>query len=184
MERGKTCYKDLATGETATDVPRGPSTWILTLCWFFLLAIITNDWRNYQFLLSVFYPSGMRLTGREYWIIYSGPGFFAVVWFASSPTPSSPPPSPVRKLDWRNTGRLRKRDNLLTGEGKKGWGRRQIIRPQESQALSINHSVLSVYGSETFVITGGGGRGHGGRQTGTLDLPLYALFLDEYKSPP
>jgi hypothetical protein len=32
--------------------------------------------------------------------------------------PSTPPPSPVSKLDWRHTGRLRKRDNtLLPGEG-------------------------------------------------------------------
>ncbi len=29
----------------------------------------------------------------------------------------------VRKLDWQHTGRLRKRDNLLTGEGReKGVG--------------------------------------------------------------
>ncbi len=45
-----------------------------------------------------------------------------------------PPPSPVSKqykLDRRQTGRLRKRDNLLTGEGE-GWGRSQIMWRRES----------------------------------------------------
>jgi hypothetical protein len=34
-----------------------------------------------------------------------------------------PPPSPVSKLDRRHTERLRKRDNLLTGEGVREGGR-------------------------------------------------------------
>jgi hypothetical protein len=33
--------------------------------------------------------------------------------------PPSPPPFPGSKLDWRHTGRLRKRDNLLMGAGVK-----------------------------------------------------------------
>ncbi len=40
-----------------------------------------------------------------------GPGFLTVVWFGSCPTPS---PSPVSKLNRPHTGRMRKRDNLLT----------------------------------------------------------------------
>ncbi len=51
--------------------------------------------------------------------MYRGPGLLAVVWFGSSP---SPPPSPVSKLDRRHTGRLRKKDNLLTEEGGGGAG--------------------------------------------------------------
>jgi hypothetical protein len=42
-----------------------------------------------------------------------------MIWFLVHPLPT---PSPVSKLDRRNTGRLRKRDNLLTGEGGKGMG--------------------------------------------------------------
>ncbi len=42
---------------------------------------------------------------REYWKIYRGPDFLAVIWFGSSPTPFS-------MLARWHTGRLRKRDNL------------------------------------------------------------------------
>ncbi len=38
---------------------------------------------------------------------------------AFSPSHDLPPP-PVSKLDWRHTGRMRKRDSLLTGE--RGYG--------------------------------------------------------------
>ncbi len=47
-------------------------------------------------------------------MIYRGPSSHAVVCFGSSPLP------PVSKLDRRHTGRLRKRDNMLTGGGEAG----------------------------------------------------------------
>ncbi len=59
-----------------------------------------------------------------YWMSYREPGFLPVVWIGSSPTLSVP--SPISKLDWRHTLRLRKRDNLLTGGG---WARSRIIWP-------------------------------------------------------
>jgi hypothetical protein len=55
---------------------------------------------------------------REYLMIYRGPGFLAV--YDLDPPPSPHPPSPVSKLDRRHTGRLRKRENFLTGEGTGG----------------------------------------------------------------
>jgi hypothetical protein len=33
--------------------------------------------------------------------------------------PPPPPPRPVSMLEWPHTGRLRKKDNLMTGEGEK-----------------------------------------------------------------
>ncbi len=57
----------------------------------------------------------IRNSDREYWMLYRvfrGPGYLAVFWFGSSPIPSPPLP-----LDRRHTGRLRKRDDLLTWEG-------------------------------------------------------------------
>jgi hypothetical protein len=56
---------------------------------------------------------------RHWYAVYS------VIW------PLLPPPSPVSKLDRRHTGRLRKKDNLLTGER----GRSQIIRRGERLVL-------------------------------------------------
>jgi hypothetical protein len=50
-------------------------------------------------------------------------------WFGCTPAPYR---SPVSKLDWWHTGKLRKRDNLLTGEGGgRAWS--QIIRPERRQ---------------------------------------------------
>ena len=57
---------------------------------------------------------------RDYWIIYRGPGFLAVLWFGSYPTPSNPPPLPSVSSTG-DTQELRKR-YLRTGEGRKGMG--------------------------------------------------------------
>jgi hypothetical protein len=56
---------------------------------------------------------------RDYSMIYRGPGFLAIamVWLHLQYPPSS---SPLRKLGRKHTGRLRKRDNLLTGKGRRG----------------------------------------------------------------
>jgi hypothetical protein len=49
------------------------------------------------------------------WII-ENQAFLSFYGLAPSPFPH-PPPLPLRMLHWRHTGSLRKRDNLLTGEG-------------------------------------------------------------------
>ncbi len=54
-----------------------------------------------------------------------------------------PPPSSVSKLDRRHTGRLRKRDKLLTGEGGKGVGEEPNHTTAKTAWSFINHSVLS-----------------------------------------
>jgi hypothetical protein len=58
---------------------------------------------------------------------------------APSPTPSPPPGN---KLDRRQTERLRKRDNLLTGERGGGSGGAKSY-DGESARPSINHSIFS-----------------------------------------
>ena len=79
---------------------------------------------------------------REYWINYRGPGSLAVVWFGSSPTPFSPSFPPVSSTLQRLTGRLRKRDNLLTSEGRReGEGAKSY--DVEKAWSSINPSILS-----------------------------------------
>ncbi len=56
-------------------------------------------------------------TPRKYWIISIGKAFSRSFYMAPRPPPL---PSPDCKLDRRHTERLRKRENLLTGEGWKG----------------------------------------------------------------
>jgi hypothetical protein len=60
-----------------------------------------------------------------------------------APRPPLPPPSPVSKLVRRHTGRLRKRYNLLMGEGLKGLGEEQNHTTDEKAWSAINHSILS-----------------------------------------
>ncbi len=67
--------------------------------------------------------------------------------YGLAPPPPHPTPSLVSKFDRPHTGRLRKRDNLLTGERGKEWGRSQIIRERENLALnkSFNTSWLKAF---------------------------------------
>ncbi len=84
---------------------------------------------------------------RECRMIYRGPGFFADARFGSSPTPSST--SPVRKLDRGQTGRLKKRDSLLTGGG--GGERRAELYHRKKPQSFTNHSILSARHRGTFI---------------------------------
>ncbi len=71
---------------------------------------------------------------REYWMNYRGPRFLAVVWF-------NPPLSSVSSTMRRLTGRLRKRNNFLTGGGGEGEGAKSY--DGEKAWSSLNHSILS-----------------------------------------
>jgi hypothetical protein len=58
-----------------------------------------------------------------------------MIWLSPFPEfPSSP--LSVSKLDWRHTGRLRKRDNLLTGEGVGA-----VEEPNQTTLYIIQHSL-------------------------------------------
>jgi hypothetical protein len=63
--------------------------------------------------------------------------------YDSAPRPP-PPPTPVSRLDRRHTGRLRKRDNLLGGEGGWGGGHGAESHDRKKAWYSINYSILSV----------------------------------------
>ncbi len=71
----------------------------------------------------------------EYRMIYRGPRLGRMIWL---------PPSPVRKLRRRHTGRLRKRYNLRTekGGGEVGEKPNEIIRRRESLVLSNSFITL------------------------------------------
>jgi hypothetical protein len=80
---------------------------------------------------------------REYWMIYRGPGFLAVLWFGSSPTLLtlflSLPVSPVELIDGRRGG---------GGRGAQSYF-------HEKARSSINHSIpsglLDIYFFDIFL---------------------------------
>ncbi len=83
---------------------------------------------------------------REYWIIFRGPGFPAVVWFGSKPPPppTLPPTSftTFRQQIFSLSLPVCRQLSLLTGEGS-GRGRSQTIPPSDQVLSSMNHSILS-----------------------------------------
>ncbi len=78
------------------------------------------------------------LWGREYWMIYRGQGFLAVVWLGGLLLHSFPLPLPsVSSTGEGDTYEDWERERQLAdgrGEGS-GWGRSQIIRRRESLFL-------------------------------------------------
>jgi hypothetical protein len=73
-------------------------------------------------------------------MIYRGTGFLAT--YNLAPPHPFPSPSPISKLDRRHTGKLRKRENIQTGENGRGWRRSQIIRRLESLVLYKSFKTL------------------------------------------
>jgi hypothetical protein len=74
----------------------------------------------------------------EYWMIYRGPGFLAVVWFGSTPTSFPPLPSPTC---FSFSVLLCVASPAYWGERGRAWSR--IIRPQKSWALYKWFNTLS-----------------------------------------
>ncbi len=71
---------------------------------------------------------------REHWMIYRGPGFLAVVWFASSPS---------LQLAWPATHRKTEKERQLAdGRGGEGGGGAKSYESEEALS-SINHSIFS-----------------------------------------
>ncbi len=80
----------------------------------------------------------IALVWWKYGLFYRGPGFLAVVWFGSSPTPL-----PHTFPSVSSTGDTHKREKERQVADGRGRARSRIIRPQEAWS-SICHSILSV----------------------------------------
>ncbi len=91
---------------------------------FFLQCMHSYAENIVKNLRTVFEPRHYLVVLREYWMIYIGPGFLAVVWFGYTATHSLPP---VSKL----AGEIQED----RGKGGTGWARSRIIWPQESMVL-------------------------------------------------
>jgi hypothetical protein len=116
---------------------------------------------------------------REYWMIYRGPGFLAVVWFGSSSFPATPFPSHVSKLDGDTQEDWERETTFWRERGREGgWVRIRIIRPQKSMMVvlykSFNTLWLSPYNIRTSrdrlleIMT---------KRKRSRILPLYKLLL-------
>jgi hypothetical protein len=90
--------------------------WGTILCWSctFPVQLFFNDPASIFPLLTA---SGTTLD-REYWMIYGGPRFLAVVWFGSSR-----PLHPLRELSFFLSLPVCRRSSLLTEERGVGGGR-------------------------------------------------------------
>jgi hypothetical protein len=75
-------------------------------------------------------------------LIIDGQTFLRTYDLAPRPTP---PPSPVRKLDRRHIGRLRKRDKMVKEGGGEGLAKSLIVWPQESLVLYKSINKLSFF---------------------------------------
>ncbi len=93
----------------------------------------------------LYYMEGSMLSSshhpREYWIIYRGPGFLAVVWFGSLLTFSHHPLPSVSCLSYL-VWLVCRRSSLLT-EGGEGGGRVTKSYNCEKAWPSINHLILA-----------------------------------------
>ncbi len=81
---------------------------------------------------------------REYWMIYRGPGFIAVVWFGSSPnpSPSRPRPPSVSCLVSLSQSSCISPVELTDGRGGRGGGGAKS-NDDEKAWSPINHSIFS-----------------------------------------
>jgi hypothetical protein len=89
---------------------------------------------------QILYMLKVREATKEYWMIYRGPSFLAVVWLGSSPTPS---PSRQQVGLFLTLPVCRRRPELSGGRrGGEGGGGEAESYDGERDWSSINHSIL------------------------------------------
>ncbi len=86
-------------------------------CWFLVLIAISSILQYYTYAKTrkarALFTLSYRYSESIEWFL-EGQAFSCPYYVAPNPSPSL---APISKLDWRHTGRLRKSDNLLTGDG-------------------------------------------------------------------
>ncbi len=98
-------------------------------------AIVPSNCEVYKLAAHIVVPTIRRVWAREYWIVYRGPGFLALIWFGSSPAPSHPLPSVSSCCDTQEDGE-RETTFWQGGGGAKS-------NDSEKDWSSINHSILA-----------------------------------------
>ncbi len=105
-------------------------------------------------IVCTFACSSLNIIGRKFWetcpesiwLFIDCQAFSVTYDLAHRPSPSF---SPVNKLDWRHTGKLRKRGSLLTGEGGRGCFRSRITWTKESLVICKLFNTLWTYFIDT-----------------------------------
>ncbi len=112
------------------------------------------------------------MPSREYWMV---PGFLAIVWFGSSPTPSLPSKSSTgdTQEDWKRE---------TTADGRWGGGRGAKSYDGEKAWSSINNSILYVQRSESPEPSTSSYLSS--RESSRPNSQLSDYYLGEFMSPP
>ncbi len=119
-------------------------------CWVVIVLL-----RIYIFIAPLLKKQKEMGYFREYWMLYRGPGFLADAWFGSSPIPSAH--SPVIKLFLFISLPVCHRTSLLSGEGRRGWWRSQIIDCEKAWSSLHNSFNTSLFTKSVVmeVVVGG-----------------------------
>ncbi len=90
---GGLCFQTLYAGDWNNEksVPGIEDLEPLLQVFFYYFMVIVCIYECWMYLWRDLIPFVSQVMNRVYWMIYRGPGFLAVVWFGSSPTP---PPIP------------------------------------------------------------------------------------------
>ncbi len=86
-------------------------------------------------------PARVKVGVGQNCTIYKEPGFLAVVWFGSAPTPF-PSPSPSRRATHMKTEKERQLADRRGGWKGRGLARIRILRPQSSLVLCKSFNTL------------------------------------------
>ncbi len=121
---------------------RGISVYTLDTCYIFSAIHTTAGAEGEDASVTGEQSESKMTLGREFWRVYRGPGFLAVLWFCSSSIPTPPPLSRQQVVSFAQPFSVLLVE-LTDGRGGRGWLGSQITRPQESLGFSINHSILS-----------------------------------------
>jgi hypothetical protein len=143
--KGKRCWDVNVTlyvrdsGDIVYSVHTEPQQWLRSTRFFGMKwdkrQFVMSNTQSVEVFLKLFSHVSL-FECREYWIIYRGPGFLRIEWFASAPTPPPLLPSPVTHLaDW---------------EGSRGRGLWAQSYDQKKARSAINHSILSGFKTGIF----------------------------------
>jgi hypothetical protein len=102
-------------------------------------------WNNFQHFIPR--HTALKIYDREYWMIYRGTGFLAVIWLCSTPHQLPPSLSRQQVVSLFLSLPVCRRSSLYWWEREKGCAQSLVIRPQGSLVLYKSFNTLWSTGS-------------------------------------